>query len=75
MKNTRAARKFLAERSVRGSPGASHTDENCVNVESLIRKDLRVKAREMHCKKQLCNTSYSFERNTTVKEYWVTIVI
>jgi hypothetical protein len=31
----------------RGRPKTSHTDENCVNVEGLIREDRRVKVRKI----------------------------
>jgi hypothetical protein len=38
-------------------PRASHSDENFVIVEDLIREDRRVKIREKHCEKQLCHNS------------------
>jgi hypothetical protein len=41
----------------KGSSRNSHTDENCVIVESLIWEDRRKKARETHCKNQLWNNS------------------
>jgi hypothetical protein len=67
------ARKFSAERKClcgetnvkiaddpekyRDRPETSHTDENCVNVEGLIREERRVKIRETlrKKKKHLCN--------------------
>jgi hypothetical protein len=52
----------------RGRPRASHTDENCVIVEGLIKEGRGVKFREKHSRNKLCNTSHPLERNTTVKE-------
>jgi hypothetical protein len=36
----------------RGRPRTSHTEDNCVIVEGLIREDRRVKVREALCKKK-----------------------
>jgi hypothetical protein len=53
-------------------PKSSHTIENCIIVEGLIREDRRVdvsEIRKTHWKKeQLSNTSHPVERNATVKK-------
>jgi hypothetical protein len=52
----------------RGRPRPSHTDENCVTVDGLIKGDRGVKVSEKHYKQQLYNTLHPFEGNTALKE-------